>query len=272
MRTTFASMSGSARPTEDFVAASDELVVMLDGATTPGAVVTGCTHTTRWFARGLGVEVFRQVEDDSARSLADSLALAIQEFARRHARTCDVTHPGHPSATVALLQETADAVNYLVLADSTIVVNSRADGVLAITDDRLDTVAAADHAQLLATAHGTEQHDAVFAEFTTKLQEFRNQPGGFWVASTNPEAAYQGIAGKVSQSDFVSGAVLTDGASRLVDRFEQASWPEALNILGSNGPGHLIDLVRKAEATDPNGKRWPRGKVHDDAAAAYCLP
>jgi hypothetical protein len=31
-----------------------------------------------------------------------------------------------------------------------------------------------------------------------------------------------------------------------------------------------IQHVRAAEASDPDGRRWPRGKRHDDASAAFC--
>jgi hypothetical protein len=72
--------------------------------------------------------------------------------------------------------------------------------------------------------------------------------------------------------DPVRAAVLTDGASRLADRFQQADWVDLLDVLSVDGPGRLIDLVREAEAADTDGKRWPRGKVHDDATAAYSQP
>jgi len=36
------------------------------------------------------------------------------------------------------------------------------------------------------------------------------------------------------------------------------------------GPEAIITQVRAAEASDPDGQRWPRGKRHDDASAAFC--
>jgi len=44
-----------------------------------------------------------------------------------------------------------------------------------------------------------------------------------------------------------------------------------LDIMSTDSPEHVINLVREAE-TDPAGERWPRGKVHDDATTAYCKP
>jgi hypothetical protein len=35
------------------------------------------------------------------------------------------------------------------------------------------------------------------------------------------------------------------------------------------GPDAIIQQVRAAESSDPEGRRWPRGKRHDDASAVY---
>lgn len=65
-------------------------------------------------------------------------------------------------------------------------------------------------------------------------------------------------------------AVLSDDATRLVDRFSLFDWTDFLGILAEHGPEAIITQVRAAEASDPDGQRWPRGKRHDDASAAFC--
>jgi len=67
-----------------------------------------------------------------------------------------------------------------------------------------------------------------------------------------------------------AAAVLSDGASRLVDRFGLARWEDVLKTLDTLGPRELLRQVREAEMGDLDGSRWPRGKVHDDATVAYC--
>ena len=64
-------------------------------------------------------------------------------------------------------------------------------------------------------------------------------------------------------------ALLSDGASRLVDRFDLMSWPELLAVLRKAGPTELIARTREVEASDPDGMRWPRGKASDDATALW---
>jgi hypothetical protein len=65
--------------------------------------------------------------------------------------------------------------------------------------------------------------------------------------------------------------VVSDGATRLVDRFSLLDWPSFLGILAEQGPDTIIAQVRAAEGSDPDGQRWPRGKRHDDASAAYLV-
>lgn len=63
---------------------------------------------------------------------------------------------------------------------------------------------------------------------------------------------------------------MTDGAARLVERYQLATWLDALDLVDQHGPSALIDQVREAELTDPHGRQWPRGKDHDDATIALC--
>lgn len=69
--------------------------------------------------------------------------------------------------------------------------------------------------------------------------------------------------------DVSAVALLSDGASRLTDRFRIASWPELMSVLSTDGPNGLLRAVRTAEESDPQGHRWPRGKTYDDATAIY---
>lgn len=271
MRSALATLPGSSKPNEDFVAVTDTLAVVLDGATTPGLLETGCSHGTRWFSHALGAEIMYRLTTEPQLSLADGLATAIGSLAERHAATCDIAHPGHPSATVALLRETPKAFEYLVLTDATVAIET-AGGIEVFTDTRLDHVAIEQHEALEAAAQGTAEHDAAFAELTTALRNHRNRPGGFWVAAVDPQAAYEALSGSFDRAEVRSAAAMTDGASILADRFEVMEWPETFEVLSADGPLGLLDRVRQVEAADAAGTRWPRGKVHDDATVVYCVP
>jgi len=104
-----------------------------------------------------------------------------------------------------------------------------------------------------------------------RQRRHRNHPDGFWVASTDPAAAQHALTDIVPREGLRRAAVLSDGATRLVDRFGLLEWPSFLHVLAEQGPDAILAQVRAAEASDPDGQRWPRGKRHDDATAAYLV-
>jgi hypothetical protein len=96
----------------------------------------------------------------------------------------------------------------------------------------------------------------------------RNSPGGFYVASTIPDAAYKAIRGTLPTAEVRRAALLSDGAARLVERFHLIDWPELLHLLATEGPDELIRRTRHAERAETDADRATRrGKEHDDATA-----
>jgi hypothetical protein len=270
MQVTLASRrSPEAASNEDFIGATAGVVVVVDGASVPSGLATGCGHGTAWFARRLGTQLLTLLSTEADYSPADSLAQAITDVAGLHSDTCDLGHPGSPSATVAILREQPEAIDYLVLGDTTILLEEPA-GIRVVTDDRLENVAAAQHGAMHQHATGTADHDRSFAELVTEQRRHRNHPDGFWVASSDPAAAQHALTDSIPRDGLRRAAVLSDGATRLVDRFGLLDWPGFLEVLAEQGPDAIIQQVRGAEDSDPDGRRWPRGKRHDDASAACC--
>ncbi|WP_436785943.1 integrase [Yinghuangia sp. YIM S10712] len=254
---------------EDFTAATPSAAVLLDGAGTPSGLDTGCVHGVAWFARTLGAMLLAEITGNEERSLADCLATAIDDVADRHASTCDLENPLTPSATVVAVRLRGPELHYLVLSDSVLVLD-RPDGPLVVTDDRLDVLGRSRPNTLDSLRLGTDEHAAALRRAVAGTAQYRNRPGGFWVASTDPKAAAQAFTGAVPVGGLRSALLLSDGASRLVDCFGLACWSELTGLVVDSGPAELIRRVRAAEAEDPTGERWPRGKAEDDATAVLC--
>ncbi len=66
------------------------------------------------------------------------------------------------------------------------------------------------------------------------------------------------MTGTLPDKSLHRAVLLSDGASRLVDPFELATWEELLELLDESGPDELLRQVRAAEAIDPEGRQWPR--------------
>jgi hypothetical protein len=250
MRLTYATQAAPGVVNEDYVMAGPDWAVVLDGATAPAGVDSGCVHDVPWLVHHLAGALAARLAAGAAGaaetggSLADILAAAIKQVGTAHADTCDLANPDSPSSTVAMARWGRGHVECLVLADSPIVVR-RSDGSISVVeDDRL-------------------MHLPGGPPYPLELvRSHRNRPGGFWVASTSQAAAYEAMTATFPEDGIETTALLTDGVTRLVERYGH-TWRDLIGELRDNGPDHVIGLVRDAERAAPA----THGKRHDDATA-----
>jgi hypothetical protein len=254
---------------EDWAGVSPTVAVLLDGLSSASGAESGCRHGTPWFVEQLGTRLLAAA-GDAACELTAALRTAIEAVAGLHRDTCDLADPGAPSTTVAILrlQPHSDIVEYLVLADARVVLET-GSGVQTIIDDRVDRVAGHAQQAVFRQPIGTVEHRRAVADLIAIQQPLRNQPDGYWIAAADPRAADHAITGALPSDDVRQAALLSDGASRIVDVFEQMDWCEALAVIRTSGPHHFIRRVRVVERTDPDGRRWPRFKAADDATVVY---
>jgi hypothetical protein len=246
------------KPNEDGVVVTAEMAAVLDGATV--RTDTGCIHGVPWFVETLARSLARHKEIPPA----DALSAAIAETAAAHRDTCDLNHPGTPSAAVAIAQAHEDSLRYLVLGDVTLAVETT-DGLRIITDNRVDSTAKAERAAANALPAGSlEKAEALIRMKHAELAA-RNVPGGFWVAAADPAVVSHSMTGEIPLRTVRRVILLTDGAARAVSPFKLYDWPGIFSAVADEGPGGLIKQVRIAEDADPTGNRHPRNKIHDDA-------
>lgn len=123
-----------------------------------------------------------------------SLAAALLAVRADHGDACDLDHPGTPSATVCLLREGGEEVDYLVLCDSPLVLDV-GGRVEVISDDRLDD-ALADLRRIVAGLPAGEiDSETRFRQAVQVQRERMNRTHGYWVAATDPDAAYHAVTG-----------------------------------------------------------------------------
>jgi hypothetical protein len=88
-------------------------------------------------------------------------------------------------------------------------------------------------------------------------------------ASATPGAALTARTGTIPSTGLRGIALLSDGATRITDRYGLLTWPAILDVIRDQGPAELIRQVRAAEDSDPGRTRWPRHKARDDATILY---
>lgn len=255
MQISYASEGAAGHANEDYALCGNNWAVIFDGATPQPGIDTGCVHDVPWlvhqFAAALAPAMLNEAAklndaaklNEQGRPLADILADGIERLREQHAGTCDLANPDSPSTTVSMVRISGSKLDYLTLGDSPIVVWD--NGARVFLDDRL-------------------AHLPGGRPYTRELvRSCRNQPGGFWVASTDPHAAYQAKHGSMENAGFEVG-LFTDGAARLVD-FYRYSWDALFELLRRSGPANLIATVRAKEREN----KPPHDKQHDDATAIH---
>ncbi|HET9647824.1 MAG TPA: protein phosphatase 2C domain-containing protein [Microlunatus sp.] len=251
----YASEPGNpARANEDYFTERNGVAVLLDGAGSLVDLDSGCIHGVQWFVQTLADDLV-DVAGDRGRALTDALGEAIERTAAAHRVTCDLSNPNSPTSTVVVVRLAGSAVEYLVLADSTLIYGKPQPWTV-VTDTRIELVG---HAGISIQAR---------AQHMERLAHVRNHTGGFWVAGPQPEAAAHSYTGAVPVDQVHQIALLSDGAARLVDKFQLADWETVMRRLSAGGPGWLLSQIRNAEDADPYAIRWPRSKLHDDATVA----
>ncbi|MCG7208046.1 protein phosphatase 2C domain-containing protein [Streptomyces arenae] len=259
MRTEVISEPGAQdRPNEDFAGvclpASGQggCVIVLDGVTPPRDG-TGCLHSVPWFTARLGGALTELTVSRGDLTLREVLEQAIRRTAAAHADSCDLSHPRTPQATVVLARWSEDAVEYLVLSDSVLLLRSPGGALTPVLDDRLDRL-----------PRSALASDAV-ADATV-----RNKEGGFFTAAADPSVAARAVTGTVPRSGVAALAALTDGATRWTEKFREGDWTALLDVVRKEGARALVDQVRGLEAADREERMFlGRSKTHDDATVVY---
>lgn len=247
MEVTYICQAASARrPNDDFVLATETFVIVLDGATEPAGVESGCVHDVPWLVAHLGTNLAGLLVRDSRAALVDVVREGIAVTMRDHTGKCDLQNPDSPSSTVAILRCGAEVVDYIVLGDSAVVIEHSNGELLVAHDDRTSFLS--DRSR----------------EGVSRL---RNTDEGFWIASNRPEAADKAVVGSVPLADVSRAALMTDGITRLVERYGR-SWVDVLERMDKAGVVQVIADVRAEELGAPPGTY--RGKLHDDVTAVFC--
>lgn len=261
---------GSAGSNQDRIFLLPDAVILLDGASAwppqPEERDGG------WYANELGLTISAELSQRPEQDLAAALEASIGLISR-----CNDLVPGHsPSSTVAMARWSEESVDVLVLGDSPVVLFPDDGAPYVVADERQSRVALDQHAVYRAHLESGAGFDdllrGLLADLQVEQRRWRNSPSGFWIAEADPAAAREAVVATLPTTD-VSALLMSDGVSVGVTEYgTPASWVDAREIVVRRGPAALLDLVHSLEAGDPEGRRWPRPKRHDDKAVAFATP
>jgi Protein phosphatase 2C len=273
--------SGKAH-SDDLVQATDSAAWLFDGASAHDDTDACTDHDASWFVCELSQALATQLGQLADRDLTDILAAAISQVSNLHTQLCPHVPSGHgPSATAVIVRRNTQNLEYLVLGDSTLLVQTSDGEIHHHSDKRLSAIAPHLRTSIhqgLQEGCGYEHpaHRERLQILHAEERAMRNRDDGYWIASDDPRAALHSLTGHYGL-DSPAGArrivLLSDGIERAITRLHLYSeWPELLNSLFDPGTYATITRIRRAELADPSATRHPRTTRSDDAAAITCLP
>lgn len=268
---------------EDLVQTAGSAAWLFDGTSAHDDPHACDQHDGVWFVEQLS----QALADELTRApphplVADALAAAITRVASSHSQLCPDTRRGHgPSATAVVVRRRAEELEYLVLGDSALLVQTHDGQVHHHSDKRLSTVEPRLRKSIHLALHaGRGYDDAAHRERVRRLRAservMRNREHGFWIAADDSGAPLRSLTGSYSLGDTSAGAariaLISDGLERAITHLRcYRDWRQLLETLFRLGAPGCITRLRQAEQADPRGSRHPRTRPSDDAAAITCV-
>jgi hypothetical protein len=256
--------SPDAAASEDFVIATQNVLVVLDGTSSPPEITTGCIHSAAWFVHRLGVAILDCFTMDMDSTPSMNLAQAITNLNSYHIATCDIMHPRNPSSAVAVLREREETIDFLVLG-STIVLLDEPGAVRMVSDIRAGVEPQVEYQKQT----GSATDDLRSPESASQIFQ-HNHIDWMHPVGTNPFVADHALTGVVHRRNLRRAAVLSDGAVRLANDSGLVDWSRFLDRLEDDGPGALIDRLRHFERSEQDQQHKVPADASHDATAAVC--
>ncbi|MEV5299645.1 hypothetical protein [Amycolatopsis methanolica] len=242
----------------DKIFVTPHAVILLDGASAfvpvPVPASAYADYLGRFLADALTV--------DPAADLQEILAEGIKATAAHY----DLRAGESPSSTVTIARERDEHLDLLLLGDNTVIL----PGGEILTDDRIDRLdlePCRTYRERLAAGHGyDDEHRALLRELQRQQAQYRNKPGGYWIAETEPAAAHEAVLLTRALKSATWGILATDGAYNTMTHLGFTAWP----AYATAEAGHLTAMLRFCEhwerERDPGGRALPRAKLQDDKA------
>lgn len=259
---------------EDRIGVSGSLAWVIDGATPLSDTrLTDSASDAAWLAERLDYHLRALSRETGENQTLTMITEQLFALVARDAANEWMGEPeSPPSAALGLVRNHGTYIDYLVLADVTVHVSPHGP---TVSDDRVEASTRDSMALLREELSRTHEHETAMQIVRPSLLASRvadmNRPGGYWVASTDPESAKHAICGRVPSRADTRVLMCTDGFSRAWNTFPHFSDAGEV-VVSAHSAREVLERIRNEESADVECVRYPRWNVHDDAAVLILTP
>ncbi|WP_246750367.1 hypothetical protein [Martelella lutilitoris] len=269
---------------EDRAGANGHSAFVIDGATgiADRQVMTDHPSDASWLADHAAAVFSRAGSEESVADIVSSLNAEARKTYLAAAGTGDLPRYMWPAAAFQMLRIEGDRLVSYGLGDCRLFLQSEADGrvfeTTALKGNRVKEIAAA-RAHLARTGGFGGKNDIGGDEKTrAALRESRskhNMPGGrIFTLGLVPKAADEIVREETGLAAPARGLLCSDGFAALCDNYDAFGPRELVDAAFDEGLPALLARLREIERIeDPEGERFPRYKISDDATClAFRIP
>lgn len=177
-----------------------------------------------------------------------------------------------PSSSFILIRW-GETIEYFALGDCILMTkdgNGRIEVYKDYSVDALDDQVFSAMDNLMQSEHLTihEAKERVM-DLIISNRLLKNTEGGYWILGFD-ERAVDHCLYRIFEGDEVKEMLLmTDGFSAISDKYRYFQVADYFDQVKTKGLAAIGKLIRKIEADDPHGKKYPRFKQSDDTSAVY---
>ncbi len=261
---------------EDLVWTDDGAAIVLDGATGVSDRVYSDFETDgKWYVQTLAEEIEKRIYD--SRTLSDIIATSIERTATQYDELvwggAEPEDHETPSAAGVIIRWTSTEIEYFVIADCSLIVQT-GDGTLPIIGEGPRDLDQRIIDEMIAIREQEENisYQEIYSRIQpimTKHRKLKNQPNGYWVLGLNKDAVEHAQTGTIDRKNVEFLVAFTDGFEPINTQFDAfADWDGVMKYIQHNGLDRAIRVLRAFENADPECESYPRIHPSDDVGVA----
>jgi hypothetical protein len=260
---------------EDSAFITDSSAWILDGAS--GLADRTFTHSPsdgQWFVHQWNEYLQEAITDDS-RDLRDIVIEGIDTVKDNYFRTItesNVDPISYPSSAVVIVRIKDNILEYFILGDCTLVVESNNTSCKSIVDNRIDafdSLAVKEIHNLQKTKRmAFDEARARTLPLLRKHRSYKNKKNGYWILEFDKNAVAHAIYSQEALYGETYLLLMSDGFAQLSTTFKKTeNVAGLLNRAKKDGLNRLYQEIQEMAKIDKECMRFPRLKPLDDASA-----
>lgn len=255
---------------EDTYGISEKYGFVLDGATVlSGEHYTSSESDAKWYSNKWADYLKENINNDE--SIFDILTKGNDKIMGEYKAIVNKKDIiDYPSCTCALYREVGDEIEFFVIGDSAILIESSSNHYFSIEDTRnkandgivinmLTQIARDEHKPLIETI---KNHP----EVVRKTRKNKNSLGHYFVLSDNTQAILNGISYRMPKKYINKIIAITDGYAQVYDTMCIMTLGKMISKINTYDDAlKIYNKLYKAQDKDNTCDKHPRHKLRDDA-------